>query len=379
MSLFRKLSPWRSTVILVAAAGSLVLMLIPNYQLDSFKYDNSHPPHAYSDNTSQSSEKYPENGNTLLSPVKDTSQQSDIPLQTGDIIVPGERAEIHVDTYIPPGEIILWKGQAILHTHGDYVLENTLLLHFNGTLGSEQQFFDILKSRQGICRRMIKLGGGYKCQSGSDGDKAMCLDPGLLMQQNNCLVYSFGVGDDITFEDTITYFKNCEVHLFDPTLDKISQQILLEGLHSRLHFHLLGLSDKNERMKSPHHEAHYLDLRTLDQIQKELGHVGRTINYLKIDIEGAEWKALSYIVQHGLLNSVQQIAMELHTDHLNNQPYETWLLTLQKYLEVLRSIEAAGFHRVQYEVNWTLTCSLKVPHHNVSMPACGEILYVRTP
>ncbi|CAL4165780.1 unnamed protein product, partial [Meganyctiphanes norvegica] len=271
----------------------------------------------------------------------------------------------------------LWEGQAILHTQGDYVLESELLLNFSGTLSSEQQFFDILNSRQGTCHRMIKLGGGFKCKSWSDGDKTMCLDHGLLMPQNNCLVYSFGVGNDITFEDTITYFKNCEVHLFDHTIGKIMQQTLVKDLHSRQHYHLLGLSDKNERMKNPHHEAQYLEMRTLDQIQKELGHEGRTIHYLKIDIEGAEWKALSYILQHGLLDNVQQLSMELHTNHLNDQPYETWLPTLQKYFETLRSIEAAGFKRVQYEVNWTLSCSLKVPHHIVSIPACGEILYVR--
>ena len=40
----------------------------------------------------------------------------------------------------------------------------------------------------------------------------------LLPAHNNCLVYSFGVGEDISFEDDLNDLFHCEMHLFDPTV-----------------------------------------------------------------------------------------------------------------------------------------------------------------
>ncbi|CAL4122752.1 unnamed protein product, partial [Meganyctiphanes norvegica] len=105
-----------------------------------------------------------------------------------------------------------------------YVSEIELLKEFNGTLRDESQFYDILNSKPVQCKKMISLGG--RCGKHYDGDKEFCLDHHLSPPHNNCLVYSFGIGDDLTFEDALTTFKNCEIHMFDPTLNREAQSMM---------------------------------------------------------------------------------------------------------------------------------------------------------
>ncbi|CAL4075375.1 unnamed protein product, partial [Meganyctiphanes norvegica] len=236
--------------------------------------------------------------------------------------------------------------------------------------------YDILNSKQALCKKMISLGG--RCAKHDDGDKEVCLDHHLSPPQNNCLVYSFGIGDDLTFEDALTTFKNCEIHMFDPTLNRGAQSMMLpQDLMSNQHFHLIGLGDKDEKEHHTGKDPEYIEIRKLDTIMKDLGHMGRTIHYMKIDIEGSEWKSLSYMVAHDLLDNVWQLAMELHTGHLNNQPHDTWLTHLQEYFEILRSVEALGFFRVSYRDNRAKECLVKLPHEDFIRPGCGEILYIQ--
>ena len=57
-----------------------------------------------------------------------------------------------------------------------------------------------------------------------------------------------------------------------------------------LTFHAIGLggADQNFEFKGKSYKG-----LTLQSIMRELGHEGRVIDVLKIDIEGAEWAVLS--------------------------------------------------------------------------------------
>ena len=47
----------------------------------------------------------------------------------------------------------------------------------------------------------------------------VCMDDHLLWHKKPCLVYSFGVSTDWSFEsDLIRFQPNCEIHMFDPTV-----------------------------------------------------------------------------------------------------------------------------------------------------------------
>ena len=50
--------------------------------------------------------------------------------------------------------------------------------------------------------------------------KQICLDnDDHLPRTTNCLVYSFGVAFDTSYEDDISFYApSCEIHLFDPAV-----------------------------------------------------------------------------------------------------------------------------------------------------------------
>jgi hypothetical protein len=61
--------------------------------------------------------------------------------------------------------------------------------------------------------RWFSLGGCI------DGNKFVCLDRLYHHIQNgNCLIYSFGISDDWTFEEAMANL-GCTVRTFDPTID----------------------------------------------------------------------------------------------------------------------------------------------------------------
>ena len=43
-----------------------------------------------------------------------------------------------------------------------------------------------------------------------DNNKIVCLDEDVILKPNNCTVYSFGIGADITFDDQV---KECTPYL----------------------------------------------------------------------------------------------------------------------------------------------------------------------
>ena len=67
-----------------------------------------------------------------------------------------------------------------------------------------------------------------------DGDKFVCMDKmydDMMSGDGKCLVYSFGIADDWTFEDTMAGL-GCRVRAFDPTIDSPEKRW---SLSSKLH------------------------------------------------------------------------------------------------------------------------------------------------
>ncbi|CAJ1938118.1 unnamed protein product [Cylindrotheca closterium] len=120
-----------------------------------------------------------------------------------------------------------------------------------------------------------------------------------------CLVYSVGSKNEIEFEKAVHHFLGCETHTFDPTLEEE-----FKG-HEYAVFHPWGIGLDGEQ-----HEVgkHSFISRSLQTIIAQLGHTKRTIDILKIDCEGCEYRAMPLLFDLIAKKELQinQIQIELH-------------------------------------------------------------------
>jgi hypothetical protein len=75
--------------------------------------------------------------------------------------------------------------------------------------------------------------------------------------------------------------------------------------------------------------------------------VQKIIDYLKIDVEGAEWGVLESLYKSDILQSrVKQLGLEIHTTLQNNSTYEMF----QRW-STLKQLENVGFKRWYWHLN----------------------------
>jgi len=125
-----------------------------------------------------------------------------------------------------------------------------------------------------VCLLKTRLGGKFLKVCGYiDGQKYLCMD-GLAeaIGRGECLVYSFGVAADWTFEDAVAEM-GCKVFAFDPTVD------YPETRSNNIKFKKQGVAAKSSADGR---------LMTLGEFFAANGHSTSTITYLKMDVEGSE-------------------------------------------------------------------------------------------
>ena len=135
------------------------------------------------------------------------------------------------------------------------------------------------------------------------------------------IVYSFGLGRDISFEEALISDIGCEIHGFDPTPISLDYVRSL-GTNPKLHVHPFGLSsmDGEKDFGAPAEgDVSFstqidggggvrLPVRRLPSLTRELGH--DHIDLVKMDIEGEEYGVIDDLLTVGLLPG--QLLVEFH-------------------------------------------------------------------
>jgi FkbM family methyltransferase len=146
------------------------------------------------------------------------------------------------------------------------------------------------------------------------------------------VVYSFGIGEDISFDLAFIDRFGAKVHAFDPTPKSI-EWVKRQDVPPALVLHEFGLADYDGLAsfappEDPDHVSHTVlerqnasgpsievEVKRLDTVMAMLGH--DRVDVLKMDIEGAEYGVIDHLVQkHDL---PQQVLLEFH-HHLDGVP-----------------------------------------------------------
>lgn len=170
------------------------------------------------------------------------------------------------------------------------------------------------------------------------------------MLRPQSIVYSFGLGEDISFDKGLIEKYGCQVFGFDPTPKSIAfmEKNKIDGFH----FFPVGLSDSDGTLTFylPQNPGHVscttynrwgydetvikpidVPVKKFSTLVAELGH--SRIDILKIDIEGSEYGVIDDIIKSDV--EIGQIMLEFHHRFNGISPKMT--------LEVVRKLKNAGF------------------------------------
>nr|CAB3263772.1 methyltransferase-like protein 24 [Phallusia mammillata] len=223
------------------------------------------------------------------------------------------------------------------------------------------RLYDYLQNTKRRCEKLVYIGKETPRESFVEGTFPICLDWQFWPEENQCLVYSYGINDNWGFEDGMAELFGCENHAFDAHMYDFK-----DHRHSRnVWFHRKALGNrtsdsaysegKNDIIardkwgKSELERLRVVKMRTLDSMMTELGHNGKTVDILRLDAEATtqsyEFDIIRNLVETGTNRCVRQLTVEAHFfGHLTSQVIKEY----RDKREILRKLEDSGFELLEF-------------------------------
>lgn len=200
----------------------------------------------------------------------------------------------------------------------------------------------------------IKVNCVHKWYGNKYGGFYIC--PDLLNAKS--VVYSFGIGEDMSFDNEVLKNYQCQVFGFDPTPKSI-RWVKQQDLDKNFHFYEYGIGaksgpvhfylPKNIQYVSGsvigHNDLNTKDdvvvkLKSLTDIMNLLGH--DHIDVLKMDIEGSEYEVIKDILNNKI--QITQILIEFHDRFFKNG--------YLKSREAIQLLDANGYKIFAISDSW---------------------------
>ena len=152
---------------------------------------------------------------------------------------------------------------------------------------------------------------------------AWIINPELLNQDS--IIYSMGIGNDIEFDLELIKSFGCKVHAFDPT-PKSLEWLKTQDLPKEFIVHPVAVNNKDGEITfyppdensgfsastiqkdDTKSKSYNVPAKRISSLMKELGHT--KIDLLKMDIEGAEYDVIDDFVKSNI--KAKQLLVEIH-------------------------------------------------------------------
>lgn len=203
--------------------------------------------------------------------------------------------------------------------------------------------------------RVMWLRNHTKVTAG-DGGKWICDVPSLL-HKKDCLIYSVGSNGQFLFESGLMDLigTHCEIHVFD--IDEYTNRGHYPDKywdHFQRHHWGFGVTDEVVGGRP---------LKSLLSTMRDLGHTGRTISILKMDIEGNEFGIIDnpkfWADFDASGSKIEQLQLEVHLKrYLDFDKAVKREETGATMDALLRALTGQGFAMFHKEINqlWPLGC-----------------------
>jgi len=244
-----------------------------------------------------------------------------------------------------------------VHTVLKFISQETLIT-LNSSMTdfeAELNFHEYVSRTHVSCKEHIRVGNV------SDGGWDVCIAHPYHLNKP-CLVYSFGIGDNWSFDDGMATKFGCTVRSFDPSIHK-KDHVRSDNIY----FYNIGIGSED----TDNITAEWT-LRTLKTLIAMCHVEQKIINYLKLDVEYNEWAALETMLTDNILVNVKQFAIEIHTRELNDE--RSSAVDLHRYWDILHRLETVGFRKWYWHFNtWGF-----FPNRDSSryISCCYELVYI---